>query len=105
MVPTFIRLLCIHKSFLKVLHQALAIEIAEPYKQSPRRRTNAKLRVLKPAEAGFVCVAPDFQSVGDNVQDLSIQKSFSPPRIPQFWGTFSAFNVIVFQSLKGILAL
>ncbi len=45
------------------------------YKQSPPTRTNAKLRVLKPAYAGFVCVAPDFQSVGDKVQDLSLQSS------------------------------
>ena len=50
------------------------------YKPSPPARTNGKLRVLKPAEAGYpvgsrcrvyVCVAPDFQSVGDQVQDLS----------------------------------
>ncbi|AFZ21802.1 hypothetical protein [Allocoleopsis franciscana] len=28
-----------------------------------------EVRVLEPAEAGFVCIAPDFQSAGDEVQD------------------------------------
>jgi hypothetical protein len=40
-------------------YEALANGTSQLRKPSPPMRANGKFQVLEPAEAGFVCVAPD----------------------------------------------